>query len=506
MPPPSAHLPSRSRIRRLYQWLDGVATPSTIATILAVWFLVALCLHLLLDMDPKDEFDVIGNFHFPQNLVRRGQHGRHGGHRQNHHNNHEQPLNDGRNRANPPPPYQNLVREKYEKQYPPTDTDRIKNFVASLRDDRLDSFVGDTTTAAGASLLPYDPLDCPDAPPPDYPLHYSLIKVLEDWPVDVLEWPDVDANGVFEHPYLFHSLCIFDWQNPQHRSRITAYQADYDVPFLVRNHPTLLQTTERWMRDDPAYLRQLVGEEPQKTEHSKNNHLPFWRLPRKQSDGPLGWEAPTDNQFMSFDEWSSHADALKDVIAQHKDHTQHDHYYFRLNGDVRHNAYLYDELPIFDPTRTTQAGKNVFLWEPDAVRGINCRFGAAGNVAEAHYDDGRNWIVLTGGGQRRYILAHPRQCPHLALYRPGHPSARHSQANWSEIRNDGSNGPEPPAYHLLQDAQVTQVVLQASDALFIPTYWFHFIVSLNRNYQCNARSGRTDTYSRYIDKCGFPAG
>ena len=98
--------------------------------------------------------------------------------------------------------------------------------------------------------------------------------------------------------------------------------------------------------------------------------------------------------------------------------------------------------------------------------GINCRWGMAGNVAEAHYDGGRNWIVLLGGGQRRYILGHPRECPNLALYPVGHPSGRHSAPNWSEIGKLPRN--QSPAARALSHAQVTQVVLQASDALFLP--------------------------------------
>ena len=90
----------------------------------------------------------------------------------------------------------------------------------------------------------------------------------------------------------------------------------------------------------------------------------------------------------------------------------------------------------------------------------------AGNVAEAHYDGGRNWIVLLGGGQRRYILGHPRECPNLALYPVNHPSGRHSSVDWSEIGRLPKS--QSPAARALSHAQVTQVVLQASDALFLP--------------------------------------
>jgi hypothetical protein len=39
--------------------------------------------------------------------------------------------------------------------------------------------------------------------------------------------------------------------------------------------------------------------------------------------------------------------------------------------------------------------------------------------------------------------------------------------------------------------------------LYLPTAWFHFIVSLNTNYQCNARSGVSLEHRRIIQDCGF---
>lgn len=48
-----------------------------------------------------------------------------------------------------------------------------------------------------------------------------------------------------------------------------------------------------------------------------------------------------------------------------------------------------------------------------------------------------------------------------------------------------------------------QVILGAGDFLYLPTHWFHYIISLGLNYQCNTRSGRDNTYSKYMRKCGF---
>jgi len=45
--------------------------------------------------------------------------------------------------------------------------------------------------------------------------------------------------------------------------------------------------------------------------------------------------------------------------------------------------------------------------------------------------------------------------------------------------------------------------LTPGDYLFVPTYWIHYIVSLNVNFQCNTRSGVYSGYNKPIRDCGF---
>jgi hypothetical protein len=189
---------------------------------------------------------------------------------------------------------------------------------------------------------------------------------------------------------------------------------------------------------------------------------------------------------LSFPDWYSKAIQLEEKGSI----TEAEHFYFRLNGAYQdENGFLYDELPIFVPGEPS-----FFMPEPEEQRGINCRFGSKGIIAETHYDYSRNFILILKG-RKRYVLAHPEQCPNLELHEKGHPSARHSRVDWSD----------PKQWHTgrFPLAQVNEVILQAGDALYLPTAWFHFIVSLNLNYQCNARSGITDQFSDAIEKCGF---
>ena len=97
----------------------------------------------------------------------------------------------------------------------------------------------------------------------------------------------------------------------------------------------------------------------------------------------------------------------------------------------------------------------------------------------------------------RYLLAHPEQCRQMELYPQGHPSARHTSVHWAQF--DFANAESRP----FVKAKVNEVVLQAGDLLYLPTFWFHHIISLNRNYQCNSRSGDSPDYEEYIEECGF---
>ena len=77
----------------------------------------------------------------------------------------------------------------------------------------------------------------------------------------------------------------------------------------------------------------------------------------------------------------------------------------------------------------------------------------------------------------------------------GHPSARHSAVDWSD--------PDLESYPTFADARVNEVVMLPCDVLYLPTNWFHFIVSLELNMQCNTRSGGEELYRDEIKKCGF---
>lgn len=411
-------------------------------------------------------------------------------------------------------------------------------------------------------LVPYDVYDCPNIKPFNYPYTWRAIQViLRNWNPDNITIPNV----------VYHSLCIFNWKNVTQRRIAMTYQYRYEVPFILQNYNEIIATSYRW--NQPNYMDQLLQNiAAQKNEHSYSNHFMYYRERKNKkrqqrfseqrvplSSLEKGENAvvspPTDNVNMTFAQWKEKAIQYEEYDHNHKNESNKELWYFRLNGiyptkrnacsDLQYrsscNIFLYDELPFFSPLYripeqvTNGVGdnddvdskdvkdeqysdynpiRNLFMVNPEQERGLNCRFGMKGIIAEAHFDPTRNWIIMFKG-MRRYILAHPNQCQNLELYPMNHPSGRHSSIDWSNMTqldsilqkmkptkdNDDHNSRQGSFYY----AQVTEVVLQPGDALYLPTSWFHYIVSLtNMNYQCNARSGVTTENNDIIRNCGFP--
>mmetsp|Transcript_14614 Transcript_14614/g.40616 ORF Transcript_14614/g.40616 Transcript_14614/m.40616 type:complete len:480 (-) Transcript_14614:161-1600(-) len=324
--------------------------------------------------------------------------------------------------------------------------------------------------------IPYDVHRCPPRVPKNYPYSWSILDVLGKWNPDDTNIPDTIHQG----------LCAIDWSDPKQR-KIAVHYRESEVPFVVKNHPVIWKAADRWSGYD--YIYSKLGNKPYRNEHSHNNHMMYWKL-RGKRKGPPGWEPPTEDVKLSFPDWYKKARALED---DPESSPTTEHFYLRLNAAWNNAAeWVFDELPFFNPT----IQNDIFMVDTSDARGINCRLGSRGTIAEAHYDMSRNFILIMHG-QKRYVLGHPDQCINMEMHPNGHPSARHSRINWSSPESwmeDGDN---------FKNAFVNEVVLEAGDGLYLPTYWLHFIVSLSLNYQCNARSGITYGYQQHIRDCGF---
>ena len=51
--------------------------------------------------------------------------------------------------------------------------------------------------------------------------------------------------------------------------------------------------------------------------------------------------------------------------------------------------------------------------------------------------------------------------------------------------------------------ETVKVLLEAGDVLYLPSYWFHYIISTGTSAQCNTRSGAAIRGRDIIRECGF---
>ena len=322
-----------------------------------------------------------------------------------------------------------------------------------------------------------------------YPQLFSLGDILTHWnPDDV----DIPPDAEFRH----NSLRVFDYAVPTERALAEAYR-EAEVPFVVRNIPSLNAASTKWTT---AYLTEQFSGKLMNAERSFKNHFMYYKGNR------LGdHTAPTNATKITYADWRS-------AITAHLADPEHVPYYYvtAVSGDkypVRHCCvrdtmlsrtdcshaspfvpcaqFIAEDLPLF------KVEKSFFVVDPMRFQGIHCRFGMPGVIAEAHYDGGRNFIAVVNG-TRRYILAPPDDCTKLFVNTDG-PFVRHSGVNWAD----------PDVAKLLQPARAIDVVLRSGDVLYVPSLWFHYVINLSTNAQCNARSGTPDVDFEPVRACGF---
>jgi hypothetical protein len=394
-----------------------------------------------------------------------------------------------------------------------TDSERSLRRLAELRQPyHLPQAVRPMEDPAAA----YDIYNCPDEPPPGYPYQWNLAHaILRHWPV----------NEPSRQPeQLYQGLCVFDYSTDYDKAQ--RYRSR-EVPFIVSNDPRVAKTVERW--NQPGYMNDLLdGVDSQRAygvEHNTNNHFLYFIHQKKDKTKHLRdtrgrayalqrGDVMAEKIQMTYAAWLAKAN----VTDESKLGPTQDHWYFRLIscGVCSHGAheFLFDELPFFQPR------EELYLVDGSKQAGIHCRFGMKGVIAENHYDSGRNAIALLSGS-RRYILSHPNQCDKLALLPQGHDSARHSRVDYTN--------PDLETFPEFGEALANEVVLHPGDVLYLPSRkfhskpmthclssyirlthpfcwidWFHYIVSLEVNMQCNTRSGRGPEYDGDLARCGFP--
>lgn len=214
-------------------------------------------------------------------------------------------------------------------------------------------------------VLCSDIYNCPDIPPVGYPFSWRLLDLLNHWPTDD---PEPRAQ-------IFQSLCVFEYAKDLHKAR--RYR-DAELPFVVRGDPEVARTVERW--NTPYYLEALLGKVEHDTAYSVTNHFRYWT---EEGAKPSDWKQPTQKMHMTYHEWLHRAN-VSDV----KLGPTMPHWYFRVSayregrrGGHISSDHLFDELPFFQPRQDS-----LYVKDQNWQRGIFCRFGMKGVIAENHFD------------------------------------------------------------------------------------------------------------------------
>lgn len=304
-----------------------------------------------------------------------------------------------------------------------------------------------------------------------YPIYEPLLDIVRRWNPDDPDQPD----------RFVETLQHFNYSDPHERLMAEKYR-EAEVPFKLYDVSELEQTRLLWTK---SYLSKQLQHNPTHVEKSKNNHFMYWtkKSAFKKSED---YTPPTDFIGMSFDQWS--------LIAENADASKisnsSEHYYFMTGSKPRENpeSFISKDLPMFS-TKTP----NFFIVVPEANKGIQCRFGMRGIISESHYDTGRNMVAMIRG-RKRYILTSPSSCKYLGIISDKkHPSFRHSIIDWSDFQQGVS--------HSFDKVKSIDTIVRTGEVLYIPSFWFHYIISLDYSIQCNSRSGVPDNMegAEYIE-------
>ena len=148
----------------------------------------------------------------------------------------------------------------------------------------------------------YNVFDCPPIPPENYPREYPIMDVLANWAV-----PDTELK---DERFIHQGLCVFDYASDAvvAKERIRAYQKS-EVPFIVRNDPTVLETVQLWNTE--GYLQWRLQTKLFHADMSKTKSMMYWR---STSDHifPPHWTPPTRSVPITFEKFLEIALAAED--------------------------------------------------------------------------------------------------------------------------------------------------------------------------------------------------
>lgn len=327
-------------------------------------------------------------------------------------------------------------------------------------------------------------------PPNDgtYPPLEPMSAIFETWEQDDLDSPPDTLVEVLQH---------FDYQDEDQMEAAIEYR-ELELPFKVYNVPEVKAAGLKWTDEYVASHFNGDNEDDNApksngmSQQSVDNFFAFHR-PQLWSVDLLG-PPPSVDLDWTYDKWARHAVYADEVSLP----VTEKHYYWQSGVPKeerlqkrKHWTFVSRDLPSFSNPEPT-----FFGFKPPAQKGIQCRFGERGVTAATHYDGGRNMIAMVKGA-KRYILSPPNACSLLGIVTSRrHPSFRHSMLNFGRVTQLNKKSPkvrmsqrEREWLRISAEAPTLSTVLKAGEVLYVPSHWFHYIVSLQKSAQCNTRSG-----------------
>jgi hypothetical protein len=208
----------------------------------------------------------------------------------------------------------------------------------------------------------------------DYPTTFPLTSLIENWNPDDMTLPK----------NIYNSLRTFDFADPDQLAEATRFR-NMEVPFLITNVAAVEEVVKKW---NFRYLKKKLKDRDVKVEISKDNHMMYWSHKHMTNGAKKGWTPPTELSTINLQTWLEKAQ-----VPAEKKEGEITHYYFRMDEKGKSETkWIAQDLEGVFPHR-----KNFFIVDPHGHRGINCRFGMHGIIAEAHYDGSRNMIAMLKG-------------------------------------------------------------------------------------------------------------
>jgi len=314
-----------------------------------------------------------------------------------------------------------------------------------------------------------------------YPEFRPLQQILQDWPQET----DVSDNRL-----ITETLIHFNYSDPVELAAARRFR-DAELPFKLTDVPEVTAATLQWTDE---YLTKQFDESghylPGSVQEAKSNYNLFYTV---WDMFTLGLPPVRYNDW-NFHTWSQHAryaDAAQLSADQPHFYFQAAHFLGSLYKGRTKWEFLARDLPSFSYAQPDVFKETFFVFHPDQQQGLQCRFGERGVLTASHYDGTRNFVAMVTGA-KRYILAPPRECSKLGLVRTHtSPMYRHSLLNYDHfayLDEPGMSEKESDWLKKAGPSQAVETVLKAGEVLYLPCYWFHYIVSLQKSAQCNVRS------------------